>query len=382
MDIKQLLIQLVEKGGSDLFVTADNPPCLKLNGVIDVLNQESISKETAREVVLSLMNEQQKTEYLQTKESNFAFDYAPYGRFRVSAFFHKNNCGMVIRRIQTKIPTIEMLGLPTILKTLIMQKRGLIIIVGGTGVGKSSTLAAMLGYRNQMAPGHIVSLEDPIEYLHTHDKCIITQREIGLDTASFDVALKNSMRQAPDVINIGEIRSPDNMQHALSFSETGHLCLSTLHANNASQALDRIIHFYPEFSHGQIFMDLSLNLRAIVAQQLIPTVTGEGRVPAVEILLNTPVMAAHIRTGDIHVLKEFMEKGVNQGMQTFDQSLFDLFKDGKISYEEALHHADSQNDLRLMIKLKTSYQIPSNVDIDKLDLLDNDEMRFDDPLNY
>lgn len=345
---------MVTKKASDLFITAGVPPSIKIHGKVMPVTQRALTPEKAREVVLSVMNEEQRRDFALAHECNFAISAAGIGRFRVSAFQQRNHVGMVLRRIETTIPTIEDLRLPNILKKLSLTKRGLIVFVGATGTGKSTSLASMIGYRNSSTTGHIISIEDPIEFVHNHDKCIITQREVGIDTDSFEVALKNTLRQAPDVILIGEVRTGETMNYAVAFAETGHLCMCTLHANNANQALDRILHFFPKDQHNQILMDLSLNLRAIIAQQLIPTPDGKGRRPAIEILINTPLVSDHIRKGELHLLKELMSKSNEQGMQTFDQSLFHLFKSGEITYDDALHHADSPNDLRLMIKLDAS----------------------------
>ncbi|MGB0496587.1 MAG: PilT/PilU family type 4a pilus ATPase, partial [Kangiellaceae bacterium] len=344
----------VTKKASDLFITAGVPPSIKINGKVMPVTQRALTPEKAREVVLSVMNEEQRREFSRNHECNFAISAAGIGRYRVSAFQQRNNVGMVLRRIETNIPTIEELRLPPILKKLSLTKRGLVIFVGATGTGKSTSLASMIGYRNSATTGHIISIEDPIEFVHNHNKCIITQREVGIDTDSFENALKNTLRQAPDVILIGEVRTSDTMNYAVAFAETGHLCMCTLHANNANQALDRILHFFPREKHNQVLMDLSLNLRAIVAQQLIPTPDGKGRRPAIEILMNTPLVSDHIRKGEMHLIKDLMAKSNEQGMQTFDQSLFKLFKSGEITYDDALHHADSPNDLRLMIKLDSS----------------------------
>ncbi len=297
------------------------------------------------------MNEKQRTEFLENKELNFAVSARGIGRFRASAFYQRNLAGMVLRRIETKIPTIDELNLPEVIKELAMTKRGLIIFVGATGTGKSTSLASMIGHRNQNSKGHIISIEDPIEFIHQHQGCIITQREVGIDTESFEIALKNTLRQAPDVILIGEVRSRETMDHAIAFAETGHLCLCTLHANNANQALDRIIHFFPADRHRQLWMDLSLNLKAIVAQQLIPTPDGNGRRACLEIMINTPLAQDLIRKGEVSDLKELMKRSTELGMQTFDQALYALYDNGEITYEDALLHADSPNDLRLMIKL-------------------------------
>ncbi len=351
MDFDRLLTLMVEKGASDLFITAGVPPSLKIHGKIVPVTTTPLSPEKTRETVLSVMNEKQRAEYLDSKELNFAISARGIGRFRCSAFYQRNLTGMVLRRIETTIPRIDDLGLPQIIKDLAMTKRGLVIFVGATGTGKSTSLASMLGHRNRNSKGHIISIEDPIEFIHQHQGCIVTQREVGLDTDSFEIALKNTLRQAPDVILIGEVRSRETMDHAIAFAETGHLCLCTLHANNANQALDRIIHFFPADRHSQLWMDLSLNLRAIVAQQLIPTPDGQGRRACLEVLLNTPLAADIIRKGEVHELKELMKKSTELGMQTFDQALYELYTQGEITYEDALAHADSANDLRLMIKL-------------------------------
>ncbi|MEY4590705.1 MAG: hypothetical protein RL497_2781 [Pseudomonadota bacterium] len=353
MDIDRLLQLMVEKGASDLFITAGVPPSMKLHGKIVPVTTTPLSPEKSRETVLSTMNEKQRAEFVERKELNFAISVRGVGRFRASAFYQRNLAGMVLRRIETNIPKIDDLGLPEIVKELAMTKRGLIIFVGATGTGKSTSLASMIGHRNRNSKGHIISIEDPIEFIHQHQGCVITQREVGIDTESFEVALKNTLRQAPDVILIGEVRSRETMDHAIAFAETGHLCLCTLHANNANQALDRIIHFFPADRHSQLWMDLSLNLRAIIAQQLIPTPDGNGRRACLEVLLNTPLASDLIRKGHVHELKELMKKSTELGMQTFDQALFDLYESGGITYEDALAHADSPNDLRLMIKLRS-----------------------------
>ncbi|MFV8784082.1 PilT/PilU family type 4a pilus ATPase [Microbulbifer sp. SA54] len=353
MEIERLLQLVSEKGASDLFITAGVPPSIKLHGKVVPVSTTPLTPEKARELVVGIMNERQKREFVEQKELNFAISVRNVGRFRVSAFFQRNLVGMVLRRIETKIPTIDGLGLPEQLKELAMTKRGLIIFVGATGTGKSTSLASMIGHRNENSKGHIISIEDPIEFIHQHRGCIVTQREVGLDTDSFETALKNTLRQAPDVILIGEVRSRETMDHAIAFAETGHLCLCTLHANNANQALDRIIHFFPADRHQQLWMDLSLNLKAMVAQQLVPTPDGDGRRACLEIMINTPLMSDLIRKGEVHKMKELMKRSVEQGMQTFDQALYELYDRGEITYEDALAHADSANDLRLMIKLKS-----------------------------
>jgi twitching motility protein PilU len=351
VDIEKLLGLMVEKGASDLFITAGVPPSVKINGRVVPVTTTPLSPEKTRETVLGVMNETQRREFVQTKELNFAISARGIGRFRVSAFYQRNLAGMVLRRIETHIPLIEDLGLPDIVKDLSMTKRGLVIFVGATGAGKSTSLASMIGHRNRNSKGHIISVEDPIEYIHQHEGCIVTQREVGIDTESFEVALKNMLRQAPDVIMIGEVRTRQTMEHAITFAETGHLCLCTLHANNANQALDRILHFFPSERHPQLWMDLSLNLKAMVAQQLIPTPDGKGRRACVEVLINTPLASDLIRKGEVHLLKELMTRSTEQGMQTFDQHLYEMYSQGEITYEDAIAHADSANDLRLMIKL-------------------------------
>ncbi len=361
MAMDKFLRLMVEKGASDMFITAGVPPSMKVNGKIMPLTKNPLAAEQVREVVLGLMNSKQQDEFEEKKELNFAINASGIGRFRASAFYQRNVCGMVLRRIETRIPSVDQLGLPDIIKELSMAKRGLILFVGATGAGKSTSLAAMIGHRNKNSKGHILSIEDPIEFIHSHDGCIITQREVGLDTESFDVALKNCLRQAPDVIMIGEVRSAETMQHAITFAETGHLCLATLHANNANQALERVIHFFPPDRHSQVWMDLSLNLRAIVAQQLIPTPDGKSRRAVVEVLMNTPLASDLIRKGEVHELKPLMAKSNELGMQTYDQALYALYEQGEITYEDAIAHADSPNDLRLMIKLG------SEADADHLD---------------
>ncbi|RZU47721.1 twitching motility protein PilU [Fluviicoccus keumensis] len=351
MDFDDLLKLMVEKGGSDMFISAGIPPSIKLNGKMVPITKNPLTPDVAREVVLSIMSEDQRLEFQRTKECNFAISARGIGRFRVSAYYQRNMASMVLRRIETNIPKVDDLKLPEIIKELAMTKRGIIMFVGATGTGKSTSLAAMIGHRNTNSRGHIITIEDPIEFLHQHQGCVVSQREVGLDTESFEVALKNTLRQAPDVILIGEIRTREVMDFAIAFAETGHLVLATLHANNANQALDRIIHFFPADRHEQLFMDLSLNLRGIVAQQLVPTPDGKARRACIEVLLNTPLASDYIRKGEVHNLKELMKKSRELGMQTFDQALFDLYTAGEITYEDALKHADAPNDLRLMIKL-------------------------------
>ena len=351
MEIEKLLKIMQDKGASDLFISAGVAPSIKINGQMIPMSSNALSPEQAREVVLGVMNDQQRREFVRDKECNFAISSRGIGRFRVSAFYQRNLVGMVLRRIETKIPTSDELGLPEIVKELAMTKRGLIIFVGATGTGKSTSLASMIGHRNENSRGHIITVEDPIEFVHQHHGCIVTQREVGIDTESFEVALKNMLRQAPDVIMIGEVRTREAMEQAITFAETGHLCLCTLHANNANQAVDRIIHFFPADRHPQLWMDLSLNLKAMIAQQLVPTRDGQGRRACVEVLLNTPLASDLIRKGDVTGIKDLMRNSTEQGMQTFDQALYDLYLAGEITYQDAIAHADSANDLRLLIKL-------------------------------
>jgi twitching motility protein PilU len=371
MELNTLLAMMVKNKASDLFVTAGREPSIKVDGKIHPVNKTALTAQQTKALTYSIMTDAQQKEFDETHECNFAISAKKIGRFRVSAFIQRDAVGMVLRRIETNIPTLESLYLPPILQDISMAKRGLVIFVGATGTGKSTSLAAMIGYRNSRGDGHIISIEDPIEYMHDHNQCIITQREVGIDTESYQVALKNTLRQAPDVILIGEIRTRETMEHAIAFAETGHLCLSTLHANNANQALDRVIHFFPEDHRDQVFMDLSLNLKAIVAQQLIPKADGSGRRAAIEVLLNTPLASELIRKGEIHKLKELMKRSNEHGMITFDQHLYRLYEEGIISYENALAHADSANDVRLMIKLGASQTSDSLVDgLDGITLMD------------
>jgi twitching motility protein PilU len=351
VDFNAILNLMAQKKASDLFVTAGMPPCIKVNGRIMPVSKSKFSDEQAKELVVSIMSPAQREEFSQTNECNFAVSSKGAGRFRVSAFVQRDAVGMVLRRIETRIPEIHDLLLPPVLKDLALAKRGLVIFAGATGTGKSTSLASLVGYRNRNSSGHIITIEDPIEFIHNHDGCIITQREVGIDTESYQVALKNTLRQAPDVILIGEIRTRETMDHAIAFAETGHLVLSTLHANNANQALDRIINFFPEDRRDQVFMDLSLNLRAIVAQQLVRRPDGKSRRPVVETLINTPLAADLIRKGEVHKLKDLMKRSTEQGMMTFDQALYKLYTEGEITYEDAILHADSANEVRLMIKL-------------------------------
>lgn len=350
---QNLLRKMVEREGSDLFITAAFPPAIKVDGTIHKATDTPLSADQAAIMVRSIMNDRQIKEFDATKEANFAIAPQGIGRFRVSAFIQQGMVGAVLRTITTEIPTLEELGLPPILKDIVMNKRGLCIVVGGTGSGKSTTLAAMIGHRNENSRGHIVSIEDPIEYVHPHKGCVITQREVGVDTESWHAALKNTLRQAPDVIMIGEIRDKETMAYGIQFAETGHLCLATLHANSANQALDRIINFFSDERRQQLLMDLSLNTKAFVSQRLIPREGGIGRVAAMEILLNTPLIQDLIFKGEVGKIKEIMAKSTRLGMQTFDQSLFILYDEGTITYEEAMRNADSKNELRLRIKLES-----------------------------
>ncbi|NVE01041.1 PilT/PilU family type 4a pilus ATPase [Massilia sp. BJB1822] len=347
-----LLRLMVSKKGSDLFITAGFPPAIKIDGKLTPVSNQVLTPAHTADLARSIMNDKQTASFEQTKEANFAISPADLGRFRVSAFVQMSSVGMVLRTINSAIPKLEDLGLPEVLKEVIMAKRGLVIMVGATGSGKSTTLAAMVGYRNENSHGHIITIEDPVEFVHPHKNCIITQREVGVDTEDWEVALKNTLRQAPDVIQIGEIRDRQTMDHAIAFAETGHLCLATLHANSANQALDRIINFFPEERRQQLLMDLSLNLKGMISQRLIPLKEAKGRAVAIEIMLNSPLISDLIFKGQVHEIKELMKKSRELGMQTFDQSLFDLHEADKISYEDALRNADSVNDLRLTIKLE------------------------------
>ncbi len=349
--IHELLELLVKQKGSDLFITAGFPPAIKVDGKIAPVSKTTLTPQHTVELVRSVMNDKQAAEFEGTKECNFAIAPPGLGRFRCNAFVQQGRIGIVMRTITTDIPKFEDLGLPPVLKDVIMSKRGIMMFVGATGAGKSTSMASLLGYRNENSYGHIITIEDPIEFVHDHRNCIVTQREIGVDTEGWAVALKNSMRQAPDVILIGEVRERETMDHAIAFAETGHLVLATLHANSTNQALDRIINFFPEERRAQLLMDLSLNTRAFVAQRLIPRRDGRGRVPAVEVMLNSPLISDLVFKGDVSGIKEIMKKSRELGMQTFDQSLFDLYESNLISYEDALRNADSLNDLRLEIKL-------------------------------
>jgi twitching motility protein PilU len=342
---------MVAKKASDLFITAGYPPAFKVDGRMTPVSNQSLTPQHTQELARAVMNDRQAAEFESTKECNFAINPPGIGRFRVNAFLQQGRVGMVLRTITMTIPRMEDLGLPTVLKDVAMTKRGLVIVAGATGSGKSTTLAAMLGYRNDNSYGHIITIEDPIEYVHEHRNCVVTQREVGVDTESWGAALKNTLRQAPDVILIGEIRDRETMDHAIAFSETGHLCLGTLHANSSNQALDRIINFFPEERKPQLLMDLSLNLKGLISQRLVAKKDVKGRVCAMEIMLNTPLISDLIFKGDVHEIKAIMAKSKELGMQTFDQALFELYEQGQITYEDAMRNADSMNELRLQIKL-------------------------------
>ena len=349
--VHNLLRGMISQKASDLFVTAAFPPAFKIDGKMTPVSNQALTSQHTQELARSIMNDRQAAEFESSHECNFAISPPGIGRFRVNVFMQQQRVGMVLRTITTKIPDCDAIGLPPILKEVVMTKRGLVILVGGTGSGKSTSLAAMLGHRNHNSYGHIITIEDPVEYVHEHNKCIITHREVGVDTDNWHNALKNTLRQAPDVILIGEIRDRETMEYAVAFAETGHLCMATLHANSANQALDRIINFFPEERREQLLMDLSLNIKSLISQRLIPKRDGKGRAAAFEILLNSPLISDLIFKGNVHEIKEVMAKSRELGMQTLDQALFDLHEDGSISYEEALKNADSVNDLRLKVKL-------------------------------
>src|SRR6516165_2353356 len=349
--VNDLLRLMISRNGSDLFLTADFPPAIKVDGKVTKVSPQPLTGQHTLALTRSIMNDKQAAEFERTKECNFAVAPQGIGRFRVNAFVQQGNVGLVLRTIPQVLPTIDSMNLPHILKDIAMTKRGLVIFVGATGSGKSTSLAAMVDHRNENSYGHIITIEDPVEFVHPHKNCVITQREVGIDTDGWEIALKNTLRQAPDVILMGEIRDRETMEHAVAFAETGHLCLATLHANSANQALDRIINFFPEERRAQLLMDLSLNIRAFIAQRLIARRDGRGRVPAVEVMLNSPLISDLIFKGDVSGIKEIMKKSRELGMQTFDQALFDLYESGMISYEDALRNADSLNDLRLEIKL-------------------------------
>jgi twitching motility protein PilU len=351
--INDLLRLMVTRGGSDLFLTADFPPAIKVDGKVTKVSPQPLTPQHTMALTRAIMNDKQATEFERTKECNFAISPNGVGRFRVNAFIQQGHVGLVLRVIPQQLPTIDGMGLPQVLKDVVGTKRGLVILVGATGSGKSTTLAAMVDHRNENTYGHIITIEDPVEFVHPHKNCIVTQREVGIDTDGWESALKNTLRQAPDVILMGEIRDRETMEHAVQFAETGHLCMATLHANSANQALDRIINFFPEERRAQLLMDLSLNLKALVSQRLIPRQEGKGRAAAVEILLNTPLIGDLIFKGEVGEIKEIMKKSRELGMQTFDQALYDLYEGNDITFEDALRNADSVNDLRLQIKLNS-----------------------------
>ncbi|ABE42359.1 PilT/PilU family type 4a pilus ATPase [Polaromonas sp. JS666] len=351
--IHDLLKLMVSRNGSDLFITGDFPPAMKVDGKITKVSPQPLNAGHTLALARAIMNDKQAAEFERTKECNFAISPPGVGRFRVNAFIQQGKVGMVMRTIPAVLPTIDGLGVPQVLKDVVMSKRGLTILVGATGSGKSTTLAAMVDWRNEQSFGHIITIEDPVEFVHAHKNCVITQREVGLDTDSWEAALKNTLRQAPDVILMGEIRDRETMEHAIAFAETGHLCLATLHANSANQALDRVINFFPEERRTQLLMDLSLNLKAMISQRLVPKQDGKGRFAAVEVMLNSPLISDLIFKGDVSEIKEIMKKSRNLGMQTFDQALYDAFESHFITYEDALRNADSVNDLRLQIKLNS-----------------------------
>ena len=370
-----LLRTMVQKDGSDLFITAGAVPSIKVDGSLKPLSNQSLSPQHTQVLVSAIMNDKQRAEFEATQECNFAISLPGVSRFRVNAFTQRGSVGVVLRVIRSDIPKFEDLNLPPILQDIAMTKRGLVIFVGATGSGKSTSLAAMVGHRNENSHGHIITIEDPIEFIHNHRNCIVTQREVGVDTEDYEVALKNTLRQAPDVILIGEIRDRETMDHAIAFAETGHLCLSTLHANSTNQALDRIINFFPEDRRQQLLMDLSLNLKSLISQRLVPTVSGQGRMAAIEIMINTPLMADLIFKGNVHDMKELIAKSNELGMQTFDQALYNLYEDGQITYEDALRNADSVNDLRLRIKLegKDSSSTDLMEGLDSISVEDSDD---------
>lgn len=372
--MRDLLKLLVEKKGSDLFITVDFPPAIKVHGKVTPVSKTKLTSDNTKALVYAIMNDKQLKEYEATKECNFAIAPTGIGRFRCNAFIQQNYCGLVLRTIETTVPTLDKLGLPEVMKEVCMTKRGLVIMVGGTGSGKSTSLAAMIDYRNQNTFGHIITIEDPVEYVHPHKNCIITQREVGVDTDDWGIALKNTLRQAPDVILLGEIRDRETMEFGIAFAETGHLAMATLHANSSNQALDRIINFFPEERRTQLLMDLSLNLKAVISQRLLKTRDGGGRVAAIEILLNSPLISDLILKGEVHDIKAIMAKSNELGMKTFDQALFDLYEEDKITFEDALRNADSMNELRLRIKLEGK----AAKDSDKLAGLDHLSIKKDE----
>jgi twitching motility protein PilU len=371
--LHSLLMKMQQEGGSDLFVTAGAPPSMRLHGKITPLTDKNLSPQQTMALALSVMEDKEQTEFQETRECNFAISVPDVARFRVNAFVQRGSAGMVIRIIGFEVPSMEKLNLPAVLKDVAMTTRGLVIFVGGTGSGKSTSLAALIDYRNKNSQGHIITIEDPVEFVHQHKGCLVTQREVGTDTESFDIALKNTLRQAPDVILLGEIRDEHTMEHAIAFAETGHLCLATLHANNTNQAMDRIINFFPEERRNQLLLDLSLNLKAVISQRLLATPSGDGRRAAIEILLNSPLMSELIKKGEIHEMKELVKKSTEQGMKTFDEAIYELITAGEVTMEEGMRNADSVNDLRLRIKLGESGSGANDDDgVGGLELTDED----------
>jgi len=372
--MRDLLKLMIEKEGSDLFITVGFPPAIKVHGKISPVSKTELTPDNTKALAYAVMNDKQLKEFEATKECNFALNPVGVGRFRANAFVQQAYCGLVMRTIETEVPNLDKLKLPPVLKHIVMTKRGLVIMVGGTGSGKSTSLAAMIDYRNDNTFGHIITIEDPIEYVHPHKNCIITQREVGMDTDDWDIALKNTLRQAPDVILLGEIRDRETMEFGIAFAETGHLAMATLHANSANQALDRIINFFPEERRQQLLMDLSLNLKSVIAQRLLKTVDGEGRAAAIEILLNSPLISDLILKGEVHEIKAIMGKSNELGMKTFDQALFDLYEEDRVSLEDALRNADSMNELRLRIKLEGKAAKEAEADsLDHLQLHEEEE---------
>ena len=372
--MRDLLKLMIEKEGSDLFITVGFPPAIKVHGKISPVSKTELTPDNTKALAYAVMNDKQLKEFEATKECNFALNPVGVGRFRANAFVQQSYCGLVMRTIETEVPNLDKLKLPPVLKHIVMTKRGLVIMVGGTGSGKSTSLAAMIDYRNDNTFGHIITIEDPIEYVHPHKNCIITQREVGMDTDDWDIALKNTLRQAPDVILLGEVRDRETMEFGIAFAETGHLAMCTLHANSANQALDRIINFFPEERRQQLLMDLSLNLKAVIAQRLLKTVDGQGRAAAIEILLNSPLISDLILKGEVHEIKSIMGKSNELGMKTFDQALFDLFEADLVTLEDALRNADSMNELRLRIKLEGKAAKEAEADsLDHLQLHEEEE---------
>jgi twitching motility protein PilU len=372
--LHSLLMKMQQEGGSDLFVTAGAPPSMRLHGKITPITDKKLSPQQTMALALSVMEDKEQSEFQETRECNFAISVPDVARFRVNAFVQRGSAGMVIRIIGFEVPSMEKLNLPEVLKDVAMTTRGLVIFVGGTGSGKSTSLAALIDYRNKNSQGHIITIEDPVEFVHQHKGCLVTQREVGTDTDSFDIALKNTLRQAPDVILLGEIRDEHTMEHAIAFAETGHLCLATLHANNTNQAMDRIINFFPEERRNQLLLDLSLNLKAVISQRLLATPSGDGRRAAIEILLNSPLMSELIKKGEIHEMKELVKKSTEQGMKTFDEAIYELITAGEVTMEEGMRNADSVNDLRLRIKLGESGSNSSDDDgVGGLELTDDDD---------